>query len=249
MGAEDAAAGRHTARPRSDGGHRPTRCASLPRGDTATPTTRPADRRPVTATRRVSVARDGTDWQVCCETARRHALPTRGTTAQAGPHSVPRARSLRAPHAVDGVNRQVKTGSGAPPDHRPTPCPPTPPDRATQVRQSDRPERRRDDTQHTGARALQGPRTRPAPSSHRPRLLPRHYLICRRSPLPFTLRCSSHLLNTSLHLCPSHSSLAAAPPPAPPLSTPGLPCQIYLAGRGRAVQREAVDGPSSKAQA
>ena len=31
--------------------------------------------------------------------------------------------------------------------------------------------------------------------------------------------------------------------------TPGLPCQIYLAGRGRGVQREAVDPPSSKAQA
>jgi hypothetical protein len=44
-----------------------------------------------------------------------------------------------------------------------------------------------------------------------------------------------------------HLLLAAAPPPALPL-LPGLP-QIYLAGRGRGVQREAVDPPSSKAQA
>ena len=44
-----------------------------------------------------------------------------------------------------------------------------------------------------------------------------------------------------------HLPLAAAPPPAPLL--PGLPCHIYFVGRGRGVQREAVDPPSSKAQA
>jgi hypothetical protein len=44
-------------------------------------------------------------------------------------------------------------------------------------------------------------------------------------------------------------SLAAAPPEAPPASRLGWPVQVYLAGRGRGVQREAVDPPSSKAQA
>jgi len=41
--------------------------------------------------------------------------------------------------------------------------------------------------------------------------------------------------------------LAAAPPPAQTATCLGCP-QIYLAGRGRGVQREAVDPPSSKAQ-
>jgi hypothetical protein len=44
--------------------------------------------------------------------------------------------------------------------------------------------------------------------------------------------------------------LLLPPPHLRPLTyTPGLACQIYLAGRGRGVQREAVDPPSSKAQA
>ena len=58
-------------------------------------------------------------------------------------------------------------------------------------------------------------------------------------------RCS-----VMLDLCPHARPLplAAAPPPAlPPHAWAAL--QIYLAGRGRGVQREAVDPPSSKAQA
>jgi len=52
----------------------------------------------------------------------------------------------------------------------------------------------------------------------------------------------------SLILMLQHLPLAAAPPPALPLLA-WAACQIYLAGRGRGVQREAVDPPSSKAQA
>src|SRR3954471_15350213 len=60
------------------------------------------------------------------------------------------------------------------------------------------------------------------------------------------------LLSLSLFLrsstC-SPSPLPPAPPPANSSITPGLPCPVFLAGRGRGVRREAVDPPSSKAQA
>jgi hypothetical protein len=52
--------------------------------------------------------------------------------------------------------------------------------------------------------------------------------------------------------CSSSSPTTSAcrrPASGPPALMPGLPCPISLASRGRAVQREAVDGPSSKAQA
>lgn len=42
--------------------------------------------------------------------------------------------------------------------------------------------------------------------------------------------------------------VSAAPPKARPLS-PGLARQVYLVGRGRAIRRNAADGPNSKAQA
>jgi hypothetical protein len=52
----------------------------------------------------------------------------------------------------------------------------------------------------------------------------------------------THLLVPHL---PAPPSLAAAPPEAPPASRLGWPVQVYLAGRGRGVRREAADPPSS----
>ena len=52
-----------------------------------------------------------------------------------------------------------------------------------------------------------------------------------------------------LMLLPVPFRLAAAPPPAFHPSRLGCPARCLFAGRGRGVQREAVDPPSSKAQA
>ena len=71
-------------------------------------------------------------------------------------------------------------------------------------------------------------------------------------PITPSLRATPGCLLCLLLLAHPHPpTTSRLPPPRlrPSTITPGLPCQIYLAGRGRAVQREAVDGPSSKAQA
>ena len=70
---------------------------------------------------------------------------------------------------------------------------------------------------------------------------------------PFLAPATSALLSLPLLLLHPHArpSLPACRRPAsgPPASRLGCPARCYLAGRGRGVQREAVDPPSSKAQA
>ena len=114
----------------------------------------------------------------------------------------------------------------------------------------------------TASNALDVPRTTSTtnatnatttPSTRIPNARPLRYLT-----FPLSLPFASTAPSTPLTAFPSSTSFSSScltisclPPPRlhPSRLLPGLPCQIYLAGRGRAVQREAVDGPSSKAQA
>jgi hypothetical protein len=149
----------------------------------------------------------------------------------------------RKPSRPDGARRRAQTGTSGPPRLRAGP--------AVEVAGQ---------TGHDGDEG-RAPRTRKrrirTPSArHRVRrphraitTTPRSRLASPRCPRPRTRPPALLLLLLHLHLHNRPLPACRRPTSGLPRITPGLPCQIYLAGRGRAVQREAVDGPSSKAQA
>ena len=184
----------------------------------------------------------------------------RATRAESGPPCFRRARSPLTPSAVVAPAQRASRAGAR--DARPArrsrrgPRRRAPPARAA-GRPGHRDERTVPESDRTASNALEvdAPRAPPTRRRHlddspRPRSASRYLTSpsSHRLPARPPPDCPSRLL------LPAHPH--ARPPPAcrrpasgPPASLPGLPCPIYLAGRGRGVQREAVDPPSSKAQA
>jgi hypothetical protein len=227
--------------------------AAHPRPDATIRAGRPLERRRSTGRQERQARPDRRRcWDICL-------CPREARRSRNGPPSRPAARA-RPPPALSrsrpGARRGLGGCAASPLAAAAGPAPGA--ERLAATRPHLKPRHRLDPPQHAAAlpdtlteprhQNRSNPHRRPQPATPARRS---YYLSPALAPAASPRVTSTvHSSTLQTHPQPNRSAfpapVAAAPPQALPASRLGWPIQVYLAGRGRGVRREAADPPSSR---